>query len=162
MKNTAALLMALGLALPAMTLAQDGDQPRAPRRERAGVRQGAGPEGERPAGNREGGPGAPGQRPGMVPPLFAALDANHDGMIDEDEIKNAAEALKKLDKNNDGKITMDEMRPARPGGPGGEGANGRPEGAGDRQGFGPRGERNGPPMEGGRPPRRDAAPPPQQ
>jgi len=133
MRNTAALLMALGLALPAMTLAQDSDQQRPQRRERPTSRAaGPGepadrhppPDGEvvgadRPGGNREGGPGGARQRPMMVPPLMAALDTNHDGVIDEDEIKNAAEALRKLDKNGDGKITMDEIRPHRPGRPGG-------------------------------------------
>jgi hypothetical protein len=52
-----------------------------------------------------------------------ALDANGDGIIDEKEIANASAALKKLDKNGDGKLTPDELRPPRP-----EGARGRPGG----------------------------------
>lgn len=44
-------------------------------------------------------------------PLMAALDANGDGVIDAQEIANAPTALKALDKNNDGKITRDELRP---------------------------------------------------
>ncbi len=44
--------------------------------------------------------------------LFAALDTNGDGVIDEKEMANAAESLKKLDKNHDGKITLDEVQPA--------------------------------------------------
>jgi hypothetical protein len=156
MKNTTALMMALGLALPAMTFAQDSDQARPQRRERPavrdavpgeeanrrGLRDGDVPDVERPPGNREGRPGGQGQRP-MIPPLMAALDANHDGVIDEDEIKNASEALRKLDKNGDGKITMEEVRPQRPGGPSG------PEGAA------PRGDRPGPPADGARPQRRN-------
>lgn len=52
---------------------------------------------------------------------MAALDANHDGTIDETEIANASNALKKLDKNGDGKITPEELRLQRPeGGPGGQ------------------------------------------
>jgi len=98
----------------------------------------------------------------MVPPMFAVLDVNHDGVIDEDEIKNAAEALKKLDKNNDGKITLDEMRPSRPGGPGVDVPGGRPQGDPGRRGFAPHGDRNGPPVEGERPPRQDAPPAPGQ
>jgi hypothetical protein len=43
-----------------------------------------------------------------------ALDVNHDGVIDETEIANASESLRKLDKNGDGKITMDELLPPRP------------------------------------------------
>lgn len=45
-----------------------------------------------------------------------ALDANHDGVIDETEIANASAALKKLDKNGDGKLTAEELRPPRPDG----------------------------------------------
>jgi hypothetical protein len=37
-----------------------------------------------------------------------------DGVIGADEIANAAKALKKLDKNADGKLTGDEYRPPRP------------------------------------------------
>ena len=47
-----------------------------------------------------------------VPPLVAVLDANHDGVIDAGEIKNAAAALKKLDRNGDGKLTRDEYEAA--------------------------------------------------
>jgi len=43
-----------------------------------------------------------------------ALDANHDGVIDAAEIANASAALKSLDKNGDGKLTQDELRPPRP------------------------------------------------
>lgn len=46
-------------------------------------------------------------------PLLAALDANHDGVIDAQEIANAPAALKTLDKNGDGKLTRDEYLPPR-------------------------------------------------
>ena len=78
-------------------------------------------------GDGKGGPGGP--RP--VPPIIAALDLNKDGVIDADEISKAAESLKTLDKNNDGKLTSDELHPPRPegqggpGGPGGPGAKGK-------------------------------------
>lgn len=55
----------------------------------------------------------------MGGPLMAALDANHDGVIDEKEIANASAALKTLDKNGDGKLTRDELFPGRPAGQGG-------------------------------------------
>lgn len=45
------------------------------------------------------------------PPMIGALDANHDKTISADEIANASAALKTLDKNNDGQLTMDELRP---------------------------------------------------
>jgi EF hand domain-containing protein len=63
------------------------------------------------------GPGGPGGRMGHRPPpspLMEALDVNHDGVIDADEIANAPAALKALDKNGDGKLTQDELRPSRP------------------------------------------------
>jgi EF hand len=47
-------------------------------------------------------------------PLMLALDTNHDGVIDADEIANAPAALKTLDKNGDGTLTQDELRPPRP------------------------------------------------
>jgi hypothetical protein len=82
--------------------------------------------------------------------LVLALDADHDGVISAEEIANASAALKTLDKNNDGKLTEDEIRPPRPGGP-----DGPPRGEfRGRRGEGPPGE--GPP-EGGRPPRRRGA-----
>jgi Ca2+-binding EF-hand superfamily protein len=58
-------------------------------------------------------------------PLMAALDPNNDGVIDEKEIEQASKALKTLDKNSDGKITMEELRPPRPEGS----TERRPEGA---------------------------------
>lgn len=50
-----------------------------------------------------------GQRP--VLPVQAALDANNDSAISRDEIVNAPVALRKLDKNGDGKLSEDEVRP---------------------------------------------------
>src|SRR5690242_9687457 len=65
---------------------------------------GAGPGG--PEGPGPGGPGGPGgpRRHRPPPPIIAALDANHDGVIDEAEIANAPAALRTLDKNGDGKL----------------------------------------------------------
>lgn len=53
---------------------------------------------------------------GPPDPLIAALDTNHDGIIDSNEIANAPAALKALDKNGDGKLTQDELFPPPPGG----------------------------------------------
>jgi len=90
-----------------------------------------GPGGGQRGGRGPGGHGGPegqgmgGHRP--PPPIIAVLDANHDGVIDADEIANASKALLKLDKNGDGKLTQDELRPPRPeGGPEGEGQDGPP------------------------------------
>jgi hypothetical protein len=101
-----------------------------------------GPGGNRPPrqGGEQGGPGQGGQQR-VVPPIMAALDANHDGVIDEKEIANASNALKTLDKNGDGKLTPDEIRPraAGQGGPGGQGG----EQGGPRGPRGPRGPGGG-------------------
>jgi Ca2+-binding EF-hand superfamily protein len=44
-------------------------------------------------------------------PVLAALDADHDGEISANEIRNAAVALRSLDQNHDGKLTEDELLP---------------------------------------------------
>jgi len=43
------------------------------------------------------------------PAIIAAIDANHDGVIDTNEIANASAALKALDKNGDSVLTPDEF-----------------------------------------------------
>src|SRR5262245_20368412 len=61
------------------------------------------------------------------PPLVvAALDANHDGVIDAAEIANASQALKSLDKNGDGSLSREELRRPRPTRAGTEAVNPRP------------------------------------
>ena len=80
---------------------------------------GGGPGGGGPGGGgfgqRAGGPGGQGAR--VMPPLVKALDADADGVISAEEIENASEALKTLDKNDDGQLTPDELRPADAGDP---------------------------------------------
>jgi hypothetical protein len=52
-----------------------------------------------------------------------ALDKNHDHVLDEQEIAHASESLLTLDKNGDGQLTNDEIRPPHPpqaGGPDGD------------------------------------------
>ncbi len=138
MKRIATIVVA-GLAVLAFTdlptaKAQAPGQRPGVRRDRPEGRPGARP-GDRP-GRPDARPGDRPQgrfgagRPGGPPPfgfnpIIAALDANRDGELSADEIENAAAALKKLDKNGDGKITREELRPqfGRP-------PQGRPEGAG--------------------------------
>ncbi|MEO1529142.1 MAG: hypothetical protein AAFX06_27290 [Planctomycetota bacterium] len=108
--------------------------------------------------DRSGGGRPGGMQGGQQPPWVAIFDADKDGQLSAFEIKNAAEALMKLDKNQDGKIGGDELRfggaqagsPAngqrgsggpngrgmgRPGGqPGGQPSGGRPGGGGGRGG----------------------------
>ena len=57
---------------------------------------------------------------------MTAIDANKDGVITAEEMKNAAKALATLDKNKNGKLDQDELRPQF-----GRGGFGRP-GGGDR------------------------------
>ena len=63
---------------------------------------------------KAGGDGKDGKRP--VSPIVTVLDENSDGTIDAKEMADAPQDLKKLDKNNDGKLTADEFRPTRLGG----------------------------------------------
>lgn len=89
-------------------------------------------------GGNFGGQGGEGFRPPQHP-LELALDANNDGVIDAKELANAVAVLKRLDKNNDGRLTDDEFRPTRPmgGGQGGQGGfGGGPGGQGGQGGFG--------------------------
>lgn len=70
-----------------------------------------------------------GRRP--PPPVMAVLDANRDGILSAEEIANASKALLTLDKNGDGQLTPEELRPPRP--PGAHGPkDGPPEGAQQR------------------------------
>jgi Ca2+-binding EF-hand superfamily protein len=48
-----------------------------------------------------------------VHPVLAALDTNHDGEISASEIRNAAAALRTLDRNGDGKLVEGELLPDR-------------------------------------------------
>lgn len=65
-------------------------------------------------------------------PVVDALDADKDGTLSKAEIAAASTALLTLDKNGDGELTADELRPAR---------GGRGEGRGERGRRGERGER---------------------
>jgi hypothetical protein len=94
------------------------------------------------AGNGRRGPGRGMRR---IPPIFAALDTNHDGVIDANEIANASAALKSLDKDGTGQLTVMELLGPPPG---------RGMGPGRGQGFGP-----GPGSEGGQGPGPDGPQP---
>jgi len=45
-------------------------------------------------------------------PVLAAVDTNGDGVISADEIRASANAIRKLDKDGDGKVTREEAMPA--------------------------------------------------
>lgn len=83
-----------------------------------------------PPGKGQPGKGGPGGKGGFVSPMMKALDADGDGTLSEDEIKNASKALLSLDKNKDGKLTADELRPAGFGG----GFGGKKPGEGKKPG----------------------------
>ena len=124
--KTKTFLFTLAIAFPAISsLAQgQGRQPGPP------------PDGQRPPR----GPQEPGDHPPAPmppPPLLHALDADDDGIISADEIKNAPAALAKLDKNGDKQLTADELRPPPPDGPPPkdgrkDGQRGEKKGDGDR------------------------------
>ena len=132
MKNTKIMMFAVAImmCLAATVMAQP------PGGQRGGDR--GGPGGER--GGQRGG-GDMGRMMQMMP-VLAALDADQDGVISKSEIKNAAAALKKLDKNGDGELDAEEMRPTRS--EGGRGRGGAQEGGPGGERGGPGGERGGP------------------
>ena len=139
----AAIMFAVSVANMAIAQPPEGRGPR------QGGPEG-GPRGQDGPRRGPGGPGGPGGPPPN--PILEALDANGDREISAEEIKNAAAALAKLDKNSDGKLTFDELRPqfARGrGGPGrgGPGAGPRPDGEGGPRGRGP-GREGGPEARG--------------
>jgi Ca2+-binding EF-hand superfamily protein len=120
--------MAAGATVMAQQPRDDGDEPRGRRGRAAQEDQDSGdqPSGRRGRGRADdengrgdgrfgrGGPGGFFRRPN---PMFQAIDANSDGEISETELKRAVTALKKLDADSDGKITLEEASPQ--GGPGG-------------------------------------------
>ncbi len=125
--------VAMTMCLAATVMAQP------PGGQRGGERGGPGGERGGPGGQRGG--GERGQRGGgdmgrmmQMMPVLAALDADKDGVISRSEINNAAAALRKLDKNGDGELDAEEMRPTRS--EGGRSRGGAPDG-------GPGGERGG-------------------
>ncbi len=124
--------VAMTMCLAATVMAQP------PGGQRGGERGGPGGERGGPGGQRG---GERGQRGGgdmgrmmQMMPVLAALDADKDGVISKSEINNAAAALRKLDKNGDGELDAEEMRPTRS--EGGRSRGGAPDG-------GPGGERGG-------------------
>ena len=90
MKLNQQILVALALAASALTLAA---QP--------------GPSNEGGPGPQPGTPGPEGRR--LPPPVIQALDANHDGMVDAQELTNAVKTLLALDKNSDGQLSIEEL-----------------------------------------------------
>jgi len=72
---------------------------------------GSGSEGRQGRGEREA--GRRGERPSFMrlDPILAALDTDSDCEISSAEISAAATSLKKLDKNGDGELSEDEVRP---------------------------------------------------
>jgi hypothetical protein len=159
MALAAALLLPLTLStVQAQAERDDEDRPRPEAREGDPPREGDRPlggrgprDGERPRfGPRDGedrprGPEArDGERPpgrpdgfgfGPPNPILEALDSDRNGEISSSEIDMAVVALKTLDKNKDGKLDREELRPEF----GDRGFGGPPPGGfGGRGGFGAR------------------------
>lgn len=57
-----------------------------------------------------------GRRPPLIPPFFVALDTDRDMVLSAEEISAASQALGKLDQNEDGEITLNELRMPPPDG----------------------------------------------
>jgi len=119
------LVGALGIVASLVAFAQPprGEGPDGPGRPFGPGGEGPG----RPFG--PGGPGGPGGR-GMMrmppSPLMTALDTDGDGELSAKELENATASLKTLDKDKNGKLTENELRPnfERFGGPGMQGGGG--------------------------------------
>jgi Ca2+-binding EF-hand superfamily protein len=142
MKNSKMMLFATAimLCLAATVMAQPPGGERGERGERG--RPGGERGGERGGPGGERGRGGPGGDPGrmmQMMPVLKALDADQDGVISKAEINNAASALATLDKNGDGELDAEELRPdfaAMRGGRGGERGRGGPGGEAGRGGPG--------------------------
>ncbi len=145
-----AVLALLGISATVTVLAQTPEDELPARGDR--------PDGPPPGGRRgEGSSNEPG-RPPLPNPLVAALDTNGDREISAEELEAATASLLTLDKNKDGKLTDDEMRPPRPERGRGFGrGDGPPHGEGFGRGDGPPGRPDarrgdGPPGRQGRGP----------
>ena len=105
---------------------QPGQNPAGQRPQAQPGQRPEGQPGQRPQGQQ----GQQGQGRGLPPlPVLQALDTNQDGEISGDEIANAVKALKSLDKDGNGKLTMEELMPTRGQREGGQpGQGGRPDG----------------------------------
>jgi len=145
----AALLLwgmaSIGSAQPGFGPPEGRGGPGRPPEGRGGPPEGRGGRGGPPEERH--GPGADILR---INPVFAALDADKNGELSEQEIGNAVSVLKGLDKNGDGLVTVDELRPeVGPGGP--QHGPGAPRGVGREAGrMGDRGPLRGGPTEAGR------------
>jgi Ca2+-binding EF-hand superfamily protein len=69
--------------------------------------------GNRQRGDAFGGPGGFGGRGGRSNPLFEALDGDGDQMLTARELRKAATAIRTLDKDGDGAISVEEASPQR-------------------------------------------------
>ena len=115
----------VAFAFPLIGLAQEDGKDKAAARQARMERAGGGP----------GAGGVPGGPMGMLQmlPIMKVLDTDHDGSLSASEIANASKALIQLDKNGDGIISAEEMKPdpsTMPGGfaGAGPGPNGPPNG----------------------------------
>jgi Ca2+-binding EF-hand superfamily protein len=94
--------------------------------------------------------------------VIQALDTNHDGIIDADEIENAPKSLKTLDREGTGQLTIEELLGPPPGRRRSQGGQNQSQSQG-QQGQGS--DQNGPsgppppPSDGGSG-QTDAGPPP--
>jgi hypothetical protein len=65
--------------------------------------------------------GAPPEDPPWIDPVSQALDTDRNGELSAKEIEEAPQILQTLDRNKDGQLTPDEIRPRFPGASGGPG-----------------------------------------
>ncbi len=120
MKKYVFLVAALVAVPAAMVLAQPPNGP--PRRPDGDQRRDRYERGNPPPPGAQGGPGRFGDedgndgRNGPPPnPILQLLDNDRDGEISATELENAENSIRRLDRNGDGTLSRDELRPPRPG-----------------------------------------------
>lgn len=112
MANSANALKTLDKNADGQLTAEELHPPR-PEGAPGGERKGP-PQRPQPPQDDEGGPRIHKRIHMPPPPMLKALDANDDKTISADEIGNASKSLLTLDKNSDGQLTLEELRPEPP------------------------------------------------
>jgi len=103
------LLCAAFVLLPTTLFAQFAKNPPNLKEEKKAAEADAAKAGDKNAGPADNTTGPPATGAASANKLFAALDLDGDGVISKVELRKAIVSLKKLDTNNDGQLTREEI-----------------------------------------------------